>query len=48
MSSPPDLEALSVNIGDNNPTTLCIVYNPPSSTEKHLLALQTCVTINSF
>jgi len=39
MTSPPDLEALSVNVGGNNPTTFCIVYTPPSSTEEHLLSL---------
>ena len=33
----PDLEALYVNIGSNNPSTVCIVDNPPSSTEEHLL-----------
>ena len=33
MTSPPDLEALSVNIGGNNPTAFCKVYTPPSSTD---------------
>jgi len=39
MTSPSDLEALSVNVGHSNPTTFCIVYTPPSSTEEHLLSL---------
>jgi len=33
MTSPPDLEALSVNVGGNNPKTFFIVYTRPSSTD---------------
>ena len=39
MTSLPDFKALSVNVGGNNPTTFCIAYAPPTSTEEHLLSL---------
>jgi len=41
VSSPPDIEALSVNIGANDvtPTTFCVVYNPPNSAEEYMLSL---------
>jgi len=28
VSSPTDIEALSANIGVNDPTNFCVVYNP--------------------
>ena len=34
-----DFETLTVHIGSNDPTSICLVYNPPNSTEEYLLAL---------
>jgi len=39
VSSLRDIEALSVNIGANDPATFCLVYNPPNSVEEYMLSL---------
>ena len=39
LSVHPELEVLSVCIGSNDPTIICLVYNPPNSTEECLLTL---------
>jgi len=39
ISSPPDIEVLSVYVEGNDPTTFCLVYNPPNSSEEYMLSL---------
>jgi len=39
VSLPPDIEALTVNIETNDPTTFCVVYNPLNSVEEYMLSV---------